>query len=165
MGRAKPSQQDYDQLELLGIFHIAYGALAGLAGLFLLAYMCVVGLALAADSEPGSEVAGGLVVIVGVVISLFFFAKCAWMVFSGIGLRSHKWRTLSYVGAGFACINVPLGAALGVFTFVVLDRPGVRAIYEGFVAAPAAIRTVTATMPTPRKDTMQPASPLRVRIA
>ena len=28
------------------------------------------------------------------------------------------------------CVNIPLGTALGVFTLIVLSRPGVKAIYD-----------------------------------
>ena len=46
--------------------------------------------------------------------------------FAGRSLSRHQRLRLCQVAAAIACINIPLGTVLGVFTFVVLGRPSVR---------------------------------------
>ncbi len=128
---ATPTQQDYDHLKTLGICTLAYAGLVGFASLFGLIYIAI-GIAMAADPSgpPDAEVAGGIIAVIGLVFCSVFAAKCTLLVFSGIGLLKHKWRTASYVGAGLSCMNMPIGMILGIFTFLVLGRPSVRALYE-----------------------------------
>jgi hypothetical protein len=161
---------DKDQLQLLGIFHIIYGALAAIAGLLTLAYMCALGFAEAVDKD-GSAFAGGVVVVVGVVICALFVVKGLVMAASGYGLMHHKWRALSQLGAGLACLNIPMGTALAVFTFIVLDRASVRALYAGrplpTPPVPAPYRPPVKTPVVPRRDvppTTRP-DPMRFRVA
>lgn len=127
----QPTQQDYDNLRMLGIGTFVYAGLVGLISLFCLIYV-VVGLAMIADpgGDPNAEVAGGVIALVGVIVCSILLAKCILLVFSGIGLLKHKWRTASYIGAALCVMNMPLGTILGVFTFLVLGRPSVRALYE-----------------------------------
>lgn len=46
---------------------------------------------------------------------------------AGRSLSERRNMTLCYVVAGFACLSIPLGTVLGVFTFIVLARPSVQA--------------------------------------
>ena len=130
---ATPTQQDFDNLKTLGICTLVYGILIGLASLFGLVYVAIgIGVAStpATPDNPDPEMVGGILAGVGVLVCTLFAAKCALLVFSAIGLLKHKWRTVSYVGAALSCMNMPLGTILGVFTFLVLGRPSVRALYE-----------------------------------
>lgn len=151
---------DRDQLQLLGIFHVVYGAIAGLAGLITLAYTCVLGFA-EAVGDDGSAFAGGFVVVVGVIVCVLFVLKGVVMAASGYGLMRHKWRALSQIAAGLACLNVPMGTALAVLTFIVLDRASVRALYAGQpMPVPAPVPAPRRTQPpTTRPD------PMRFRVA
>ena len=45
-------------------------------------------------------------------------------------LSVHKGKTYCFVIAGINCLSFPLGTALGVFTFIVLGRPSVTAIFD-----------------------------------
>jgi hypothetical protein len=142
---------DRDQLQLLGIFHIVYGGFAAVAGLVTFAYMCAVGFA-AAVGEDGSAFAGGFVVFVGVVVCALFVLKGLVLAASGHGLLHHKWRTLSQIAAGLACLNIPMGTALAIFTFIVLDRTSVRALYAGQpLPTPVAHRAAPTTRPDPMR--------------
>jgi hypothetical protein len=157
---------DRDQLQLLGIFHIVYGAIAALAGLVTLAYMCVLGLSEAVDSD-GSAVAGGVVAVIGVFICALFVLKGIVLAASGYGLLHHKWRAFSQFAAILACLNVPMGTALCIFTFIVLDRASVRALYAG-VPAPVAPAPYRPPVVTPRKAPDAPTTrpdPMRFRVA
>jgi hypothetical protein len=48
---------------------------------------------------------------------------------SGRAIAQRKWRMFSLVIAGVNCASFPLGTLLGVFTFIVLLRNSVRALY------------------------------------
>jgi hypothetical protein len=54
-------------------------------------------------------------------------------------------RTLRFcfVLAVFTCLNFPLGTALGVFAIVVLNRPAMKALFQGLPAAGTAIPPVS----------------------
>jgi hypothetical protein len=48
---------------------------------------------------------------------------------SGRLISLRRRRTFSLVVAGINCASFPFGTVLGVFTFIVLARPSVRALY------------------------------------
>jgi hypothetical protein len=156
----QPTTADEEQLRILAICTLVYACTIGLASIVVFfCYVCIA-LAAMADADDGSVIAGGIVFVLGLVVSGLFFAKSALMVFSAIGLFKRTWRGFSYAMAGLSCMNVPIGTALGVFTFVVLDRPGVRALYEGRIVA----------RPTPVVPMPPPPQPVvvaypRVRVA
>lgn len=55
---------------------------------------------------------------------------CVCNVLSGLYIRERKNRTFSFIVAGVNCIQFPFGTALGVFTFIVLSRVGVKMDYD-----------------------------------
>jgi hypothetical protein len=67
---------------------------------------------------------GVFVLVLSVIMGVLFF-------FAALNLGRHRAHTFCLVVAGIACINVPLGTVLGVFTLVVLTRPGVKAMFGG----------------------------------
>ncbi len=141
-------RKDDDQIQLLAIFHFVFGglALAGIAFLVLHYYLMnslfdqpeiwqQMGNNAAPDGKPfpgGNPfpkeawnffklfyfLAGGTMLLAGVA-----------NIFSGIFMRQRKLRLFSLVVAGMNCLQVPLGTALGVCTFVVLLRDSVRQSY------------------------------------
>ena len=48
---------------------------------------------------------------------------------SGRNIARRRGRMMSMVVAGFDCVNIPFGTALGIFTLVALNDEGVRAEY------------------------------------
>ncbi len=63
------------------------------------------------------------VILVSLLLGLLYFLDARW-----ISQRRH--RTFTYVLAGFSMLSIPVGTALGVYTFIVMNRPGVKAQYE-----------------------------------
>jgi hypothetical protein len=64
-----------------------------------------------------------------------FFILLGWTtgiltILSGRRLAQRRSRTFSLVVAGLNCLSVPVGTTLGVFTFIVLFRPSVQALYD-----------------------------------
>lgn len=63
------------------------------------------------------------------------FMLAGWSVailgfFTARSLPRRRRITICYVGAALACLWVPLGTLLGVFTFIVLSRPNVKASFH-----------------------------------
>lgn len=67
---------------------------------------------------------------------LFALATAALSGFAGRSLSRRRHYVFCLVAAGLACLSFPLGTALGVFTFMVLQRPSVKAL---FGPSPAAV--------------------------
>ncbi len=68
-----------------------------------------------------------------VAIGAFLIALCVCNVLSGNYIRKRKNRIFSFIIAGINCMQVPLGTALGVFTFIVLSRESVKMEYSANV--------------------------------
>jgi hypothetical protein len=134
-GQPGGGHQDEQNLEALAICHFIYAGLVGLGamlvGLWLL-FATVLTTRVAASGSGGPQAAAivGIVDIVLGVVLVLALAKAALLAYSGTCLRKRRNRTLSFVMACIACINIPLGTALGVFTLVVLSRPSVKALYD-----------------------------------
>jgi hypothetical protein len=63
--------------------------------------------------------------------SLFHsLSLAALLAVAGRRLKQRRSHTFCLVVAGLTCMNMPLGTVLGVFTLVVLTRPGVREAFE-----------------------------------
>ncbi len=50
-------------------------------------------------------------------------------------MRKRKHRIFSFVVAGVNCLQFPFGTALGIFTFIVLSRVGVKMDYDANASA------------------------------
>jgi hypothetical protein len=82
------------------------------------------------NPEADPAVVGGVLMGVGGCIGLFCIIWAVLCLLTGISLNAQRRRTLCMVTAGLMCLNIPLGTILGVFTFVVLSRPSVKALFE-----------------------------------
>jgi hypothetical protein len=109
-----PSADDRGTLTTLGIFY------------------CVIG---------GFELAGSLMMFVGSwaspgiphLVALVFCSIAAIFTLSGVGMLKRRFRTLSFVVATCTCLFFPIGTIVGVWTIIVLNKPGV-----GLICAEAA---------------------------
>jgi hypothetical protein len=81
------------------------------------------------DAAPVAAL-GGLFLCFGVclIALVLTIAYCNYR--CGKNLAERRGITLCYVMAVIACINIPLGLVLGIFTFVVLNRPSVKATFR-----------------------------------
>jgi len=64
--------------------------------------------------------------VVAILVGLAF---CILLILSGRYLRRHVNYTFCLVMAGVACIFMPFGTVLGVFTILVLVRPSVKTAF------------------------------------
>jgi hypothetical protein len=136
--RPEPNPTDLEHLQLLGIFHYIVGGLMMLFTCFFIIYI-VIGLLMALDPEvfdgpkgkggPPPAIVGYIFAGVGSCAVLTGWTTGGLMIYSGTCLRNHRRRMFSQIMAGIACMFMPFGTILGVFTLVVLQRDSVRQLY------------------------------------
>lgn len=138
--RPEPDPTDLEHLQLLGIFHYVVGGLMMLFSCFFLIYL-VMGLVIAFNPEgfgPNRHQPGDREMQMFFGLMMAAFAACAifsgWTmggltIYSGSCLRKHRRRMFSQIIAGIACLFMPFGTVLGVFTILVLQRDSVRRLY------------------------------------
>ena len=145
--RQKLMNQDIEHLNLLSIFHYIMGGLNLFASLLVLAHLgqtAFLGYAFnqAAKEIPATKIPndfpiqslGSIFIVSCIVLGLLFLILLVQGIFNIIaGSKLKTYTSISFlkVVAGINCIHIPLGTVLGVFTFVVLGRPSVVAMFEG----------------------------------
>jgi hypothetical protein len=126
-------QRDAEHLRLLGIFYYVSAGLSGIGVLVGLIYVGVgvlFGGVAIAEGEGEAALMGVLFGGMGLLAVLFAGAMIAVDVMAGHYLMNDRRRTFCMVIAAINCMSFPAGTALGVFTFIVLARPGVQARFE-----------------------------------
>ena len=120
-----------EQLKLLSIFHYVVAAIAGLFSLFPLIHL-IIGIVFVLGGEGASKATPQMSMMGWFLI---IFASCficigqafAWsLFFAGRNLAKRKKYTFCLVMAGVACIFVPFGTVLGVFTIITLIKDPVK---------------------------------------
>lgn len=131
------SEVDRTHLNVLAICYWVWGGMILLLSLFGLIYVAM-GIAMVAgafnstattQTGPPPDVFGWFFVVFG---GLFvgIGQLTGWMnVVTGFSLKKDRRRMLCLITAGLNCLSVPIGTALGVFTFIVLSRPSVKAAF------------------------------------
>ena len=131
------ASQDEQHLDLLAVFHYIGGGLTALLSCAGLVHVFV-GILMVAGGFEGEEsppaflgwlfiVAPGLFVLGGWVLGGLIIA-------AGRKLKRRRSRRFCVVVAALACVVMPIGTVLGVFTIIVLMRESVK---ELFVAGEA----------------------------
>ena len=82
------------------------------------------------DEAPFLRAIGFLFVILGGGIVLIGWTVGGLTAYAGRCLQRRQHRLLTFIMAGINCLHVPFGTALGVCTFLVLQRPTVEALYQ-----------------------------------
>ena len=141
--------KDLEHLKLISIFHYIVGGLACFCGLLWILYI-VSGIILifasgsmASDDRMGASIGGVVAIVVGVFLFVLFEAYGILSIIAGRKYAKRQGYWFCFVLAVFTCLNFPLGTALGVFTIVVLNRPSVKALFQGLPAAGPAIPPVS----------------------
>ncbi len=142
--RAERFSRDEEHLQILGILYFVFGGLGVFGGLFPLIYVAL-GLAFltgnmgpAGRGGPPPEM-GWFFIVGGGSVSVLMLALAACTLFTGYNLSKKKRYFFCFVIACLCCASIPLGTILGVFTIVVLARPGVKELFDqGPAEAPMA---------------------------
>lgn len=134
--------RDEQHLRMLVVF---YYILAGLSLLFgclglvyigggtVLAFLPQDAFASDPDAPPVGVIhaVGWVVVAIGALAAVIQLAGSLLMVLAGRFIAARRHRMFCLVVAGLTCLQVPLGTALGVCTFVVLTREWVIELFGG----------------------------------
>ena len=107
----------------LGLAYVIFGIIAAVVG----------GAAGASANDSGGAAAGvafggifaciGGVIVVLLLSIAFLFYRC------GKNLAARRNMTTCYIAAVVACLNIPLGLILAIFTFIVLSKPETKALF------------------------------------
>ncbi|MBK9000521.1 MAG: hypothetical protein IPM35_32780 [Myxococcales bacterium] len=130
-----PNAKDESDLNLLSVLHYVWSALLGCSTLGVIGYFVLLGgifgvSATSSGADPtGAAVAAGATLVMGVIVGIFMAALFVIHFLAASGLRNRKRRLLIFVASALMCTSVPLGTLLGVFTFIVMGRPGVKALF------------------------------------
>ena len=130
---AVATAEDLSQLRLLAVFHYVVAAMTALFSLFPVIHLAV-GIAMVtgtmAGNDPDARFAGWLFIAFASVFILCGLALATAIAFAGRNLQLQRRHTYCLVVAGLSCMLMPFGTVLGVFTLIVLLRPGVKALFE-----------------------------------
>ena len=127
---------DEEHLKLLGLGYLVSAILSAgfsLLGLFYGAMGVVIGRAIAeSPSNTGQppEFFGWFFALFGVGFFVVMVAAAALKFLTYRWLGQRRRRVFCMVIAGFSCLEVPWGTALGVCTFLVLNRRSVEKSFD-----------------------------------
>ena len=154
---------DAEHLRLLPVFYWIMGGLSIFLSLYGLIYVAVGVLfallpwdATGPASEAPPAFMGWFFVLFGALFILAIGSFAAAQILAGVWIRKRKHRTACLVIAGFTCLSVPFGTALGVLTFIVLLRPSVTPLFA--IGSPSAQQMISATGQYPAQDSEPPAT-------
>ena len=136
-----PSRQAIVDQEHLNILSIAYLVSAGISACFSLigVLYAVMGafagaLIARAPAQPGQapppEFMGWIFGAMGLVMFAIMITMATLKFLAYRRLKERRSRVFCMVVAGVACLGIPYGTLLGIFTFVVLSRPSVARLFE-----------------------------------
>ena len=127
--------QDAEHLRVLSICYYILAGLEALGGFFPALYFCggcaLIGIGASHHHGGGPAGLGLLMVLFGSCVSILIWAQAALNFAAARGLAHRHSRTIIFIAAALNCLHVPLGLALGVFTFLVMGRPSVQALFTG----------------------------------
>jgi hypothetical protein len=130
----KPEQSEH--LRLLSIFHYVFaGVLAVMACIPLIHVALGLAMVFAPRSFNGGHGAsppmfvGWLFVLIGGCFIVFGWVAAVLLAWAGRCLAVRKHHTYCLAMAGVACVFMPLGTLLGVFTILLLTKPEVKAAF------------------------------------
>ena len=125
-----------DTVKPLAIAYIVYSVFVGIAAIFVPVYFLIIVAAMAGasadmpseDAAPMMAVGGAMTVIIGMV-ELVLLVKLTLLVLAARNLFRMKGYGLCFAAAIVSCLNMPLGLALGIWSFFVLSKPEVKAAF------------------------------------
>lgn len=111
---------------ILGWLHIAAAGLAILVGAFL--FLLFGGIGLAQHDRD----AQAFLPLIGFLVAIFLFLVSLPGLLAGYGLLQRKrWgRILAIVAGALHLASIPVGTALGIYTFIVLANPEAEAFFR-----------------------------------
>jgi hypothetical protein len=135
--RSRAGREDDERyLRLLSIFHYIVGGLIALCSTLPVFHFAIgIGLvtggfpAAGSGGPPPPAAMGWMFVIVAGAMIVFGWSVAIGLMIAGQFLSKRRHYVYCLVMAGLACMFQPFGVMLGVFTFIVLLRPGVKELF------------------------------------
>jgi hypothetical protein len=131
---------DREHLRLLSLGYLISGGMSAFFSLFGLVYLGLALFLFLASSSMGADTkrAGQapppevalIVALAGIGFFLLMACLAALKFRTAWCLRRRRSHSLCLVVAGISCLGVPYGTALGVFSFLTLARPSVKALFD-----------------------------------
>lgn len=121
------------QVKILGILHIVFGALCVIGGLIVLAIMGgIAGIVGASDASQDAAVAIPILAAIGGFVCILCLVIGLPGLVGGIGLLQFKpWARITVIVlSALDLIHVPIGTALGIYGFWVLLNPETEAMFK-----------------------------------
>jgi hypothetical protein len=134
----KMVNQDEEHLRLLSILYYIWGGLTACFSCFGFVYALMGGAFLVAAAQERNgppAVVGALFWVMGAAVVVIVLVLGGLTIWTGRNLQKRQHYTACMVVAAISCLSIPLGTALGVFTFVVLSRPSVKHLFQKVPAA------------------------------
>jgi hypothetical protein len=126
---------DRDQ-EHLKILSICWYVMSGIAVLFGTFPLIHVGLGLffvlGGPTGPGGPppFIGWIFVGIGSLFVLFGWTMAILSFITARSLPKRRRIMICYIAAAIVCAQIPIGTTLGIFTFIVLSRPGIKSSFS-----------------------------------
>lgn len=132
------ANQDKEHLKILSICHYVLAGLCVfplLYGLFYMVMGVFFGAMIASSPQPENgpppALFGGIFVFIGLIISGIALTFGLLLYKAGRNLSGTRSYTFCFVIACIACVFMPFGTILGIFTIIVLMRESVKAMFNG----------------------------------
>jgi len=140
-----PMDTTEHDLKLLSVGYFVQGGVVTFYALLALCYIGVVGAVVfktihdSAQSGAADQIPAWVLPVIGSVLAtvmLVILASGFLLLYAGLSLRRHKHRTFLLVMAALSCMAIPYGTLLGIFSFIVLQRPSAKALFGRAPAFP-----------------------------
>jgi hypothetical protein len=121
------------QVKILGILHIVFGALCVLGGLITLAVMGgIAGIVGSTDQSHDAAVAVPVLAAIGLFVCVLCLVVGLPGLVGGIGLLQYQpWARITIIViSALDLIHIPIGTALGIYGFWVLLNPQTEAMFK-----------------------------------
>jgi hypothetical protein len=132
------ASKDGEHLRYLQTGHFAVAALTGLfSSMFILHVIMGIAIIVSPESlfKDGSgkgppPFVGWMAVVMGGGFVIFGWTLAALLVAAGRSIARRRRHLFCLIVAGMACLMMPFGTVLGVFTLIILNRPSVKQMFE-----------------------------------
>ncbi len=134
---------DASHLRMLAIGYYVYGGLTAFFSLFALIYVGFGAVLMSGKFPPSprggtpppagpmpDQWMGGIFFGFGILFFLIIIAMAVLSFMTARWISARKHSVFCLVTAGLACLNMPLGTVVGVFTFIVLLRPSIQELFR-----------------------------------
>lgn len=134
--RERQSIIDDEHLRLLRIGYFTMGGVSAFTGLFGALYAAMgffiahLPMTPAQPNQPPPEMVGWIFAAFGCAFMLAAGTYALLAFLTARALRRRSGRGLCLATAAISCLYIPFGTLLGVFTFIALGRPSVRALFD-----------------------------------